>query len=587
MNQMKTLYDLELPRDQFAPPELFEVLADFSWKLNREVAVYLTRDGVIVDVIIGSLDNVPLTDYRLRRNTRRLSCVRCIHTHPGGTGELSAVDVSALRSLRFDAMAALGVRDGSPKEVGVGFLGEMVNGENQVRLIDPCPYRRLPQEQWMNMILEADKAVLSGDPGFDKEGPEKAVLVGTESQESLNELARLADTAGAVVVGSALQKRDKPDSATFIGSGKAQELSLSCQALNADLVIFDEELTGIQERNLEQLLGLKVVDRTTLILDIFAQRATSREGKLQVELAQLSYQSTRLLGQGVALSRLAGGIGTRGPGESKLEISRRRIRERVTEVKRELDAMEKQRSLRRKSREKREIPVVALVGYTNSGKSTLLNRLSGAEVYVKDQLFATLDAVSRRVGLPGGGECLVVDTVGFIRKLPHTLVTAFRSTLEEAALADALVIVSDGASGEMLSQHEVVTQVLKELGAFNQPRVEAVNKCDLGENKELVPGAIPISAKEGTGLDALLRAIENALHSAYQQITLHIPFAQYGLLAQVRPLGRVVSESHGDEGTELTMLLKDSDKNRLLAKYGQEILCRENERKEPEHRLNR
>lgn len=569
--QMKTLYDLELPRDQFAPPELLQVLAEYSAKLNREIAVYITRDGEIVDIIIGNLDSVPLTDYRLRRNSRRLSCVRCIHTHPGGTGALSDVDISALRSMRFDAMAAIGVRDGKAKDLGVGYLGEMVNGENKVRLMDPCPCQRVPQEHLMDLIMEADKEVLIGDEGILEEGPERAILVGMESQESLEELAQLADTAGAVVVGAVMQKRDKPDSATYIGSGKAQELSLQCQALNVNLVIFDEEISGIQERNLERLLGVKVVDRTTLILDIFAQRASSREGKLQVELAQLSYQATRLIGHGVTMSRLAGGIGTRGPGENKLEISRRRIRERVTEVRRELAVMEKQRGVRRKSREKQEIPVVALVGYTNAGKSTLLNRISGADVYVKDQLFATLDAVSRRVSLPNGGEFLLVDTVGFIRKLPHTLVNAFRSTLEEATLADVLIIVSDGVSSEMIAQHQVVSQVLDDLGATDQPRIEAMNKCDLGENTDILPGAIPVSGKDGTGLDQLLLAIERELRKTHQPVTLMIPFSNYGLLAEARPLGKVIAEEHLDDGTKLTILLKESDKNRLLSKYGPKI----------------
>ena len=262
-----------------------------------------------------------------------------------------------------------------------------------------------------------------------------------------------------------LQKRDKPDTATFIGRGRAEELALQCQALEADLVIFDEELSGIQVRNLEQMLRVRVIDRTTLILDIFAQRASSSEGKLQVELAQLEYQSARLLGMGTVLSRLGGGIGTRGPGESKLEMNRRRIRERMTELRRRLDEVERQRDIRRKQRVRREIPVVALVGYTNAGKSTLLNHLTDSQVLAEDKLFATLDAVSRRVEDGKGQPFLLVDTVGFIRKLPHTLVKAFRSTLEEAAAADVLVLVHDGSSPDVLEQKDTVEEVLAELGA--------------------------------------------------------------------------------------------------------------------------
>ena len=324
-------------------------------------------------------------------------------------------------------------------------------------------------------------------------------------------------------------------------------------------------------RNLEDTLHVKVVDRTTLILDIFAQRATSAEGKLQVELAQLQYQSTRLIGQGVVLSRLAGGIGTRGPGESKLEMNRRRIRERMTDLRRRLDAVEKQRALRRKSREKNDVPVVALVGYTNAGKSTLLNRISGAGVYAEDKLFATLDAVSRRVETAEHTPYLLVDTVGFIRKLPHALVSAFRSTLEEAALADVLLIVSDGASREMLQQRETVEEVLRDLGATEQPRIEVVNKCDLGA-APVLPGAVMVSAQTGEGIPELQARIAQELQKTHAPVTLFLPFSQYGQLAKLRPLGRVVSENHTDTGTELTIILSAADRDRIVAQYGAQVI---------------
>ena len=567
LDQMKTLYDWEIDSDTFLPPELAKALAAYTDAFNREVCVYITRDGEIVDIMIGTNQDVELQDYRLRRNAKRLSCVRCIHTHPSASGCLSDVDLSALRSFRYDAMCSFAVRGGRPREAQVAYLGEKVKGENQVIVLDPIDYDRIPQSRWMERILDADAAVMAGEDADARHSVEKAVLMGIESDDSLTELGRLAETAGAEVVASFLQKRDKPDSALFIGKGRADELCRQCQALEADVCIFDEELTGIQVRNLEEVLRVKVVDRTTLILDIFAQRASSREGRLQVELAQLTYQSTRLIGQGVALSRLAGGIGTRGPGESQLEMNRRRIRERMTDLRRELSEMDKQRSIRRKSREKSQIPVVALVGYTNAGKSTLLNRLSGADVYVQDQLFATLDAVSRRVETASGTPFLLVDTVGFIRKLPHTLVSAFRSTLEEAALADVLVIVSDGASDDLYTQHEVVENVLAELGATEQPRIEVINKCDLGLSEPKLPGAVMVSAQTGAGIDELLDEISKQLHKTLAPMTLMIPFSEYGILSAVRPLGKVLEEKHTDTGTELTLLLSEADRDRILHKY--------------------
>jgi GTP-binding protein HflX len=401
---------------------------------------------------------------------------------------------------------------------------------------------------------------------------EKAVLMGIESGESLEELRRLAETAGAEVVGSFLQKRDKPDNALFIGKGRAEELARDCQALEADVCIFDEELTGVQARNLEEILRIKVIDRTMLILDIFAQRASSAEGKLQVELAQLQYRSARLIGSGTVLSRLAGGIGTRGPGESKLEMSRRRIRERMTELRRRLDELEKQRAIRRQRRERNEIPVVALVGYTNAGKSTLMNALTGADVYVQDQLFATLDAVSRRMETAEKTPYLLTDTVGFIRKLPHTLVDAFRSTLEEAALADVLVIVSDGSSPDMTAQHDTVEQVLEELGATEQKRIEVINKCDIADPPPSFPGAILISAKTGEGLEDLKEAIAEAIQETFAPVTFVIPFSRYGILSEIHAAGRVISETHTDKGTEITVMISGEDAGRLTRKYGSEIL---------------
>ena len=562
------LYLYEVDEDVFLPRELMQALARFTAAMNREIAVYITRDGEIVEVCVGTDRDVELRDYRLRHNAQRLSCVRCVHTHPNGDGRLSDVDLSALRSFRYDAMVAIGCLKGEPTFVQASFLGEKQN----ILMDEPVRWYRTPDAAWVQQVEESDRLVGREAEQQEANHRERAVLMGIESEESLEELARLADTAGAEVVASYLQKRDKPDNTLFIGRGRADELCRQCQALEADVCILDEELTGIQVRNLEDILHVKVVDRTTLILDIFAQRASSAEGKLQVELAQLQYQSTRLIGQGLVLSRLAGGIGTRGPGESTLEMHRRRIRERMTELRRRLEAVEKQRELRRKNREKNEIPVVALVGYTNAGKSTLLNAMTGAQVYAQDQLFATLDAVSRRMETAEHTPFLLTDTVGFIRKLPHALVSAFRSTLEEAALADVLVIVSDGASREMFQQHETVEEVLASLGATEQPRIEVINKVDLGLSSPSIPGAVMVSAATGEGLEELRARIARELQKSYAPVTFFLPFSQYGVLSQIRPLGRVVNESYTDEGTELTIILSQTDRDRIVSKYGKDIV---------------
>ncbi len=569
--RLDSLYSYELEEGEFLPRELMKMLAEVSCALNREIAVYITRDGEIVNVAVGTDCDVELTDFRLRRNANRLSCVRCVHTHPDGDGRLSDVDLSALKIFRYDAMTAVGVKDGEPVSVQTAFLVE----NTELLITPPARWYKLPEAEWLAQIEESDRLVGREETAEMKDGREKAVLMGIESEESLEELARLAETAGAEVVGSFLQHRDKPDTAMYIGKGRAEELARECQALEADLCIFDEELTGVQVRNLEEVLRVKVIDRTALILDIFAGRASSAEGKLQVELAQLQYRSARLIGQGLVLSRLAGGIGTRGPGESKLEMNRRRIRERMTELRRRLDELEKQRSIRRKNRERNEVPVVALVGYTNAGKSTLLNALTGSDVYVQDQLFATLDAVSRRMVTPENTEYLLTDTVGFIRKLPHTLVSAFRSTLEEAVLADVLVIVSDGSSKEMFSQHDTVEEVLAELGATEQKRIEVINKCDEGDPDPVFPGAVLISAKTGEGLEDLKQKIAEALQASHKPVTFRIPFSRYGLLSEIRPLGRVLAENHTDTGTELTLMIASEDAERLIKKYGTEIVVHE------------
>ena len=482
LNELEKLYDAEFERDAFLPDRLLAILVRHTTALNREMLVYLGRDGTVLEIAVGSIGSIALPELHLRRNLDRLAGFRCIHTHPGGGARLSDVDLQALRLLRFDSMCAVGVEDGRCTGISAAFLGEVEYDNLSVVVRGPVKPGRIPQSLWMKEIELAEERVKKAiEKGGIVEEAEKVMLISTDSDESLDELAALAETAGAMVITRVLQNRVKPDPATWIGSGKAEELSLVCQTLEIDLAILDDELTGAQQRNLENALGVRVIDRTALILDIFAQRAQSAEGKLQVELAQMKYRLPRLTGMGTVLSRLGGGIGTRGPGETRLEVDRRRIRRRSDDLEAQLRALKKQRDLRRARREKTGQVTVALVGYTNAGKSTLLNALSGSDVYVEDKLFATLDPVMRKVALPENRECLVVDTVGFIRKLPHPLVQAFRSTLEEALYADLLVVVSDLSSPHYAQQRATVFEVLNDLGAADRPILEALNKSDAAQ----------------------------------------------------------------------------------------------------------
>ena len=394
------------------------------------------------------------------------------------------------------------------------------------------------------------------------------MLVGIDNDDgydTLEELKALADTAGVNVVHVERQRKRPVDNGTYVGSGKADELRLIGSATEADVFIFDDELTAIQIRNLESILGTPVIDRTMLILDIFASRATTREGKLQVELSQLKYRLPRLLGIGVAMSRQgASGVGMRGPGEKKLEIDRRRIHRRIYELEQELKEVEKQRTVRRSVRRKSEVPVVALVGYTNAGKSTLLNALSDSDVLAEDKLFATLDPVVRGISLPNGTPCLISDTVGFINKLPHELVQAFRSTLEEVRDADLILHVVDAACPYYEVQMRVTEQVLESLGAGNTPCIEVYNKCDL---PDAIPGrrenAVSISARTGRGLDTLLARIERELNRSQERVELVIPYDRYDAVRVLHEIGTVLSESHEADGTHVVAMIESSKAYRL------------------------
>lgn len=573
INRIRSLYDIKMSQREYASFELISLMAELTSEINREISVYIARDGRIADVSIGNSERVNMPVMRLVRNEDRLCGVRCLHTHPNGDGRPSGVDLGTMRSMQLDSMASLGVLNGKPTQLYAAYIGEEnEDGSRQALVYGPLRPYKLPNEALINEIYLSDDRFRCVTKTVADSEPERTILVGIDSgddYDTLAELMELAKTAGADVLRSIALKKRPIDNATYVGSGKADELSLLVSELEAELVIFDDELTAIQQRNLEEKLGARVIDRTTLILDIFAARAQSREGKLQVELAQLKYRLPRLLGQGQVLSRLGGGIGTRGPGEKKLEIDRRRIRKRVYELEQELAEIEKQRSLRSDARKNGSVPLVALVGYTNAGKSTLLNTLTDAGVLAEDKLFATLDPVVRQIELPGGMEIILSDTVGFINKLPHDLVNAFRSTLDEVTNADLILHVVDISSPYHDTQMRVVEQVLSGLGAGNTPRIDVYNKCDkllevpspaYGDD-----GKVFISAKNNLGLDKLLELTERALNSARCEIDLLIPYSRYEAVNFIYSRGTIVSEEHTEEGTHVVAYIDAADKGQLDA----------------------
>lgn len=391
---------------------------------------------------------------------------------------------------------------------------------------------------------------------------ERVILVGVwthgsalDVERSMTELARLAETAGSNVLEALIQRRDAPDPSTFIGSGKVRELQDAVRATGADTVICDGDLAPSQLRTLEERLKVKVVDRTWLILDIFAQHARSREGKAQVTLAQMQYLLPRLRGWGEALSRQAGGIGTRGAGETKIELDRRRIRDQIAKIRRELKDMERTRDVKRQSRKRSGIPQVAIAGYTNAGKSSLLNRLTGAGVLVENALFATLDPTVRKTKLPSGREITLADTVGFVRHLPHQLIEAFRSTLEEVAQADLIVHVVDGSDEDPEGQIDAVREVFGEIDALKVHELIVVNKADLADPVTIARllqrerNAIVVSAKTGEGFDALLEAIESALPGPSVEVRALVPYTRGDLVSRVMQDGVLFSREHREAGT--------------------------------------
>ena len=584
--ELQKLYDMQSP--QLVSQELAVKLADITEYINREISVYITRSGQIIEIAVGDNSTVELPSFSGRRGAGRLSGIRCIHTHPGGNPYLSGVDISALKNNKYDAMVAIGVvsPDFTKSELTFGLISGIDSNENYTaECYGPYSIEDAENINFVNTVSTIER-ILDKQTGTASLQimSERAILIGMEwgrndslwtVDDSLEELKQLADTAGATVIKKFIQKRPKPDPAFFIGRGKVQELALYAQQENIDLCIFDDELSPAQQRNIESVMGIRILDRTALILDIFAQRARTNEGKLQVELAQLQYTLPRIMGKGLMLSRLGGGIGTRGPGETKLEVDRRRIRDRIAFIKDQIEKVKAVRSLHRSKRKKNNVFEVSLVGYTNAGKSTLLNTLTNSDIYAKDQLFATLDPTTRQLTLPNKQEIIITDTVGFIQRLPHQLIAAFRSTLEVVTEADLLVHVIDVSHELYKEQAAAVHEVLKEIGAETKPVITVYNKIDklppdskLADRLALEEDTVCISAAKKLNLETLQQMIESHLKSKAVEVTLCIPYAETAKAAQLHETANVLEQEYTENGAVMKVILPVED----LEAYNEYIL---------------
>lgn len=575
--ELENIYDYEIEKGKFVTEEIINLISDISIHINREINVAIDRKSKIIDVAIGDSNSVELPILDI--SNKKLSGVRIIHTHPNGYPNLSMIDISALLKLKLDAIAAVGVTEAGINGINIGYC--KLDGQKLVHEeIENLSVEKACNFNYANIVEEMEKNLRKVDVVEDDR--EITILVGIDTQESLDELEELARACDVTVVDTMFQKRNKVDNVFFIGSGKARELAMLKQIKRANLIIFDEELSGVQIKNLEAVTGCKVIDRTILILEIFARRAKTREAKIQVELAQLKYRSGRLLGLGSIMSRTGGGIGTRGPGEKKLEIDRRRIRDDIHDLKMELDKIKKNRALQREKRESSGIPKISLVGYTNVGKSTLRNLLvemypgdnttKKEAVFAENMLFATLDATTRSMILPDKRVAALTDTVGFVRKLPHDLVEAFKSTLEEVSFSDLLIHVVDVSSETVIKQIRAVEIVLQELSALDKPTILALNKCDKAttEQIEMVKDTfkdyiiIEISAKDKINIDVLMEKAVEFLPRTLKRVEYLIPYSESSAGAYLHRNSIIEEESYEGEGTKIIAIVSEEVFNKTV-----------------------
>ena len=586
LKELDSIYDITVTKNRVIEPEIIALIASISSRINREINVAIDRRGNIVEISIGDSSSVQLPLLNVQE--KRLSGIRVIHTHPNGNPNLSSIDISALTKLKLDCIAAIGVVEEKITGVVMGFCN--VDGDelsHEVTEIMNIPefidYDFLYRIEEIESILKKRNIVENDD--------EYAILVGIDNDESLDELAELARACNVKVVGKFFQKKSKIDPCYFIGTGKVIELARFKQIKKANLIIFDEELSGLQVKNLEEVIGCKVIDRTVLILEIFATRARTREAKIQVELAQLKYRSSRLLGFGTTMSRTGGGVGTKGPGEKKLEIDKRRIRETIHDLKQELEKIRKTRITQREKRDESGIPKISLVGYTNVGKSTLRNLLVSMytadntskkeDVFAENMLFATLDITTRAITLPDKRVASLTDTVGFVRKLPHDLVEAFKSTLEEISFSDLIIHVVDISSDTVVEQIKAVENVLSELNALDKPTFLALNKCEMATLEQIANvkekfsnyQMIEISAKQNYNIDKFLDMTVSLLPQTTRKCTYLIPYTDTSMGAYLHRNAIIQSEDYEGEGVRIVAIVNDEVYNRCRKFMVEETLC--------------
>ena len=575
LNELDSLHDITVEKNKIIEPEMLTLIASVSSRINREINIAIDRKGNVTEISIGDSSSVQLPFLNVQE--KRLSGTRVIHTHPSGSSNLSNIDISALTKLKLDCIVAIGINEDSITGMSIGFCS--VDGNDlSHEIVGPLSVEQIVNYDFLSKIEEIESFLKKRE--IIENDDEYAILVGLDDNESLDELAELARACNVKVVAKFFQKKTKIDSCYFIGPGKAQELAVFKQLKKANLIIFDEELTSC-----------KVIDRTVLILEIFATRARTREAKIQVELAQLKYRSSRLLGFGSTMSRTGGGVGTKGPGEKKLEIDKRRIRETIYDLKQELEKIRKTRITQREKRDESGIPKISLVGYTNVGKSTLRNLLvdmyaadntsKKEAVFAENMLFATLDITTRAIVLPDKRVASLTDTVGFVRKLPHDLVEAFKSTLEEVSFSDLIIHVVDVSSETASEQISAVEKVLEELNALDKPSFLALNKFEMASPEQLITikekfskyQMIEISAKENKNINEFLQMIVALLPQTTRKCTYLIPYSDTSMSAFLHRNSIIQEEEYEGEGIKITAIVNDEVYNKCKKFMIEENIC--------------